>query len=506
MRTLAAALTVALALVSPAMPQGRAVDWPTLGGDARRSGWERSDTRITQDNVKDFQLIWKRKMEPAVTGAHALTPPVVIGLLISYRGFKELGFVSGSSGDLWAIDVDLNRVFWQKRFEPATAKSGVCAGTASGPALIPPMIFGGRRRTGSRPTASPSPGLPPTPAGRTTELPARFGRGGFGAPRPVFLVTGDGQLHQVNTSDGSDQFPPVKFVPAGAKASGLAMNDYVVYAATRSGCGGAPNAIWAIDLRRENAEPVSFTLPAGEASGLGGFAVGYDGTVYVQSGNTLLALGARDLKVKGTFSAGGKADPAFGATPVVFEHQGKYNVVSAGADGRLYVHDPESVGGRDSKTPLSQTVPLTSAKGGIGGGLSTWEDDAGTRWVAAPVWGPLNAELKAPVTNGPTPNGSVVAFRLEEQNGAPVLIPAWVSRDLNSPVPPVVTSGVVFALSTGGKAILYGLDAATGKELYSTGSQVHAAGALTGMTVANGRVFFTTADGTLYAFGIYMEI
>jgi hypothetical protein len=151
-------------------------------------------------------------------------------------------------------------------------------------------------------------------------------------------------------------------------------------------------------------------------------------------------------------------------------------------------------------------VPLTSAKGGIGGGLSTWEDDAGTRWVAAPVWGPLNAELKAPVTNGPTPNGSVVAFRLEEQNGAPVLIPAWVSRDLNSPVPPVVTSGVVFALSTGGKAILYGLDAATGKELYSTGSQVHAAGALTGMTVANGRVFFTTADGTLYAFGIYMEI
>jgi outer membrane protein assembly factor BamB len=70
----------------------------------------------------------------------------------------------------------------------------------------------------------------------------------------------------------------------------------------------------------------------------------------------------------------------------------------------------------------------------------------------------------------------------------------------------VVTSGVVFALSTGDKAVLYGLDADTGKELYSTGTQVPAAGALTGMTVANGRVYFTTADGTLYAFGIYMEI
>ena len=89
--------------------------------------------------------------------------------------------------------------------------------------------------------------------------------------------------------------------------------------------------------------------------------------------------------------------------------------------------------------------------------------------------GRVNPELKVPATNGAAPNGSVVAFKLDEQNGAPVLVPAWVSRDLKSPVPPVVTSGVVFALSTGGRAVLYGLDAATGKELYSTGNQVTAA-------------------------------
>ena len=46
-----------------------------------------------------------------------------------------------------------------------------------------------------------------------------------------------------------------------------------------------------------------------------------------------------------------------------------------------------------------------------------------------------------------------------------MLVPAWASRDLRSPVPPVVTSGVVFALSTGGRATLYGLEGATGKEL-----------------------------------------
>jgi outer membrane protein assembly factor BamB len=52
---------------------------------------------------------------------------------------------------------------------------------------------------------------------------------------------------------------------------------------------------------------------------------------------------------------------------------------------------------------------------------------------------------------------------------------------------------------------MYALDAATGKEMYSTGNQVTAPANLTGMTIANGRVFFTTTDGTLYGFGVHLE-
>ena len=142
------------------------------------------------------------------------------------------------------------------------------------------------------------------------------------------------------------------------------------------------------------------------------------------------------------------------------------------------------------------------------------------RWIAAPVWGAVNPELKAPVTNGAAPNGSIVAFKVEEQNGKPALTPVWVSRDMNSPEPPVLTSGMVFALSTGGytaqsgtlrprsssHATLYALDGETGKEMYSTGNQVTAPGSLTGLTIVNGRVYFTTTDSTLYAFGIFLEI
>ena len=87
---------------------------------------------------------------------------------------------------------------------------------------------------------------------------------------------------------------------------------------------------------------------------------------------------------------------------------------------------------------------------------------------------------------------------------------------MNFPQPPVIANGVVFALSSGEfnrqmnpkngtHATLYALDAATGKELYSSRNLVTSPAALAGMTVANGRVYFGTTDGTFYTFGMYME-
>lgn len=529
--------------------QGRPVDWPSYGGDARRTGWERSDTRITKDNVKDFQLVLKRTFEQKPNGARSLSPPVIIGLLISYRGFKELGFIGGTSGGLWSLDVDIDRVFWEKRFEPPATKpkagrSPLCSDTLMAmPALTPPMTFGGRRP--SRPPITPrgtpvSPGEPPTPAGRSTALPARVGAGGFGAPRPVYVLTSDGKLHQVNTSDGSDQFPPLNFLPAGSQASVLTLNDNILYTTTDGSCGSGPNGVWAINLAQEEPTVRSFPLTGAAAGGLGGVAIGTDGTVYAQTGpgpsdaasgkwsNTLLALSPGELKLKGHFSVetGPRVKSAPGmnvTTPVVFDYKGRDMIVSAGADGSLYLLDSQSPGGSDNKTPLYKTQALAlgdgSGGGGVWGGISSWEDSDGVRWVAAPVWGRVNPELKGAVSNGATPNGAIVAFKLEEQDGKPSLIPAWISRDMSGPQPPVITSGIVFAVSGGSytregmgfrpdpssHATLYAFEGASGKEIYSTGNQVTAPANLTGTSLANGRVFFTTTDSTLYGFGIYLE-
>ena len=52
------------------------------------------------------------------------------------------------------------------------------------------------------------------------------------------------------------------------------------------------------------------------------------------------------------------------------------------------------------------------------------------------------------------------------------------------------------------KAALYALDALTGKELWSSGTQIESWNHFSGLTVANGRAYIATFDGVLYCFGV----
>jgi outer membrane protein assembly factor BamB len=53
-----------------------------------------------------------------------------------------------------------------------------------------------------------------------------------------------------------------------------------------------------------------------------------------------------------------------------------------------------------------------------------------------------------------------------------------------------------------GHAVLYGFDAETGKELYSSGNAMPAIAYFSGIAISNGRVFVSTLDSNLYSFGI----
>ena len=457
---------------------GRTLDWPTFGNDAQRSGWEKSDSRFTKDDVaKGFQLLWKRKMETKTKGPMKLMPPVLMGTLVGYRGFKELAFSAGSDDSIYVMDADLDRIYWQKHLtytseKPKATPSAACPGITAMPTLLPI----GFRRPPPRPTAAsggiaaagPAPRLQPNPA--------------F-AVRNLYLVTTDGNLHKLNVDSGNESAPPAQVLPANANVSALNISDSVIYTTTTKGCGGAPAAVWAIDISNPDVEALpkvtSWVSNAGNMVGFSGPVIGTGGDVYVQTESALTALSPKVLEVKGAYQA-----PLGNVTPVVFSYKEHDLIVTAAKDGRLVVLDASSL-----NAPLSQTA----VQAGLWGGLSTWADADGTRWVLGTIGGA---------------KGSVVAYQLSEEGDKPVLKQVWHSRELVHPVPPVISNGVVFALSNGdgqSHATLYAIDATNGKDLWSSAGQVNATGSGTGLTVANGRVYFSTLDGTLWAFGIPLE-
>ena len=166
-----------------------------------------------------------------------------------------------------------------------------------------------------------------------------------------------------------------------------------------------------------------------------------------------------------------------------------------------------------------KSAPYSSAKDLTPGALSTWQDAAGTRWILAPTAGPVSADAGLSASNGAVTNGAVVAWKVVEQGGAVSLEPGWVSRDLVSPLPPLVINGVVFAVSSGeyrGKdakvtaqrsvpAVVYGLDAATGKELWNSGKTITSFVHGGGLSGGAGQIYIGAHDGTLYSFGFPIE-
>lgn len=554
MKRLAATCVVGLACAfagqSAVRAQGRGgTDWMTANGDAQRSAWVRSDAKISKDSMQKpgFQFLWKMKLKNDPKQLNSLMPPATLERLIGYRGFRMLGFVAGSSDKIFTIDTDLGRMEWEKQLKTAaTAGPGTlaCPGGMTNPvvrpmlATMPTMASGGgfgRSTPAKSGVGEPGQGAvtlamarpdPPSPppvaaAGPVANSPrpnpanppgGQFGRGPF----LVYALASDGLLHSMHLSNGAEYQPPIKFIPANANASGLIVVEGMAYAVTDSNCGGAPNGLWALDL-----ESKKVTTFKANIVGSAGPAFGGDGTAYVATGgggehpNSIVALDGKTLQVKGSYSAGGAA---FSSTPVVFEYKGKTLLAATTADGRLHLLDAANLG-----TALSTSPALSKAGDFAPGALASWQEPNGTRWILAPSAGALAADSGFRMNNGPVTKGAVVAWKVVEQNGVPTLQAAWASRDLVAPLTPTIINGVVFAVSSGEfrtndakvtaaqraqrsqPAVIYALDAVTGKELWNSGTTItsfaHGGAPSGGM----GQIYLTTYDGTIYAFGFPME-
>jgi outer membrane protein assembly factor BamB len=130
---------------------------------------------------------------------------------------------------------------------------------------------------------------------------------------------------------------------------------------------------------------------------------------------------------------------------------------------------------------------------------------------------------KFPITNGATPHGSLMAFRVDAgaKTGDPLLRPVWVSADFDMPDPAVIANGIVFALATGSNevqkggdalrvktnhpAVLKALDLKTGTELFNSGNAIESWVHFSGLAVSDGRVFAVDHESNVYAFAVPPE-
>ena len=503
-------------------------EWMTAGSDAQRSSWIPSDFKISKTSLEKpgFQFLWKVKLTNDAVQLNSLTPAVLMDRYIGYRGFRSLAFLGGSSNSLFAVDTDLARIEWQTRppLPAPPAGSPGCPGGLTANLARPTSVeyppsgaSGGGLGGRGGPARS---GVGEAGEGAVT-IPAALAAAAAGAraPNPVpnirplaviYAVTGDGMLRTLYISNGQEAGEAIPFLPPNSNARGFIVLGDTAYAATES-CKGASSGVWALDLVSRK---VSRWQPAtGAVAGSAGPAFGPDRTVYVTTtAGAVAALDPGTLQTMQTYSAGSE----FTSSPIVFPYRGKNLIAAATRDGRIHLLDSASLG---SKALFG--TPAYSTAGFEPGALATWQSVDGVRWLLAAASGPPSPGF-APA-NGAVTNGAIAAWKVSERNGAISLDPGWTSRDMLSPLTPIIINGVVFAVSSGefrsdgvalsaserarrsSPAVLYALDAASGKVLWDSGKTVTSFVHSGGLSGGPSQLYLDTFDEKLYAFGFPIE-
>ncbi len=508
-------LSLCLCLPMLSWAQAGRAGWTTFGGDAQRSGWNKAETDLTRDNVKNLKLEWSAKLDTQPKGLYGLTAPIVRVNVATPKGVKDLIVVAGASDKLFVLDGDTGKIYWQQTLstgaKPERPESWLCPN-----ALLATPVIG--------------------------VLP--------GKGQAVFVLASDGKIHAFQLVSGEELLAPTPFVPAFSKAWSMTLANNILYTTTSQGsCTGTKAGVAAMDLADPGLKVTRFESSAsgGGIWGRAGAAITPGGNLVVETGDgpwdpakgnysdSVVVLSPKDLKPLDYFTPANrewmtKKDLDMGSIgAVVFPFNNWELAAASGKEGVIFLLDTKSPGGADHRTPLYRSPVYTNeeinfAGRGFWGAFSTFEDAFGTRWLYVPALGPPAAGTTFPAAYGPTPNGSVMAFKVEMKGDKPRLTPAWNSIDMSTPTPVVIANDVVYAVSDGdspvqfggngsllnteqrkaasGHSILYALDAATGKVLFSSGDTMRSFSHFNAPAVAGGRVYVVTYDGTLYAFSL----
>jgi len=501
--------------------------WLTDGYDKERTSWQRDEKLLSPETVSRMKLLWKVHLDNEQRQMHNLFPALIVPDVDTKEGRRELAIVAGISDTIYGIDVEKGTQIWKRHFDSTFTDD------ASSRHYV--LCPGGQTAT---PIVVP------------TETPGRY---------TVYAISWDGRLRTLDAATGEEKSPPELFIPPNGKPYALNFHDNVLYTTTAQGCGGNPNQFYSYDLATKKVG--SYNPGSGGLWPRLGPSIGRDGRVYAGSGDgdyfpeqqifgQAIIAAQQNPKTKAMELADWyaptnalwlrKRDLDMNVTGPIFEYKGREYTVQSSKECRIWLLDTSALGGEDHRTPVYRTPLICNeevqfAAAGPWGALATWEEADGTRWILMPFWGPKHSKFSAPIEHGEVVRGAVAAFTLQDgsatksgagKNGALRLVPAWLSRNMNQADPVVIANGVVFAYGSGEDAaqatadiglayntaanriahstpaVLYALDARTGKELWSSGDQISSFNHFTSLSVANGRVYIGTFDGYLYCFGL----
>lgn len=491
-------------------------EWLTWGYDAQRTGWNQSETVLTKENVSQLEVRWKAQLAtpPRDEVLSTLTAPLV-ATVSGPRGSLTRVFVVGSDNTVYAIDAETGAVSWQRRFPntlTAPTKADYrCPNTQNATPVIDK------------------------------------------AAGTIYVSMSDGKLRGLSLVDGEDRLPSTSFTAPFARNWSLNLIDGVIYSPTARGCADTLTRFTALDLKDPARRTSDFYTSAGfppnqsrnredpsGAWGRGGLVVGPKG-IYAQTadgpydpasgqfGETVVAVSPKDFRLVDSYTPANweylnQKDLDIGSvSPVIFSFEKWTLVGSVGKEAVISLLDANNLGGRDHHTPLYRSPRWGNDEEmlhdrGVWGSMATWQDGQGKRWLFLPMQGPPSKTApKFQYSYGNADTGSIMAFEARtDAAGKPMLEPVWISRDMHTPDPPVVANGVVYGLQTGknstetrsgGKqpgtnAVLYALDAETGRQLYSSEKLIDSFTHFSEPVVAGGKVFVSTWDGKVYAFGL----
>jgi len=502
-------------------------DWPTFGHDPQRSGWAPEETKLKPDSAADLELKWSVQLDNQPLALNALTAPIVARDIVTPSGVKALVYVAGSSNRLFAVDAATGTVVWQRTFQSFVSAKAESFYLCPNAVNATPVID--RRQN------------------------------------MIFALAYDGRLFGLDLGTGDIRFGPYQFVPAFSKPWSLNLNNGFIYTTTSQGCGGDRSGIYSMQVdnptHRAGYEMLVRTGSGGGMWARGGTAIGQNGMLYATTGDglfnppngdfgsTFLAASTPALNIVDYFTPlnwneVNKKDldlPSGGH--LWFAYKNYHLIVGGGKESVVYLLDADSLGDKDHHSALYLSPQLGNEakvleEKGIWGAPALWKDEEGQPWIYVTLWGETAKALGKTVrSNGDAPHGSVIAFRVEMDNGGkPFLKLAWISPDMNLPDAPALANGVLFVVATGenprqdkqlGKtnfkseqewkqnllttdergagthpAVLMALDAKTGTPLYQSGDAMKTWNHFGGLAIDDGKIYSVDHSSTLYCFGL----